>query len=64
MAELKPCPFCGEKENIKVGEVPIGNYANLFYKVTCRTCGASSGLDRDKETIIKAWNRRAYEHTD
>ena len=59
MSELKPCPFCGEKENIKVVDTPIGNYANLFFKVVCRACGASSVLDKDRETTIAAWNRRA-----
>lgn len=61
MAELKPCPFCGEK-NI---EVFIHEYHgwpsySRTYKVICFSCSAQ--LYRgSKEEVIAAWNRRAGE---
>ena len=61
MSELKPCPFCGEKdvrivEHTKIGEiyVPKGYYVNCL-------CGARFYSFSDKQKAIEAWNRRVSE---
>ena len=50
--ELKPCPFCGEKQRfIQKGVV--------YAWIMCGGCYAS-GPDRETlELAIKAWNERA-----
>lgn len=60
MSELKPCPFCGGKP-----EVALGQHHFNDAKITC-SCGVESGLyddteDKHKNTLaaVKAWNTRA-----
>ena len=59
--ELKPCPFCGGRAYLFVGD---------GIRVFCVQCGASSKVLRDMQTanrvagnatksVIEAWNRRA-----
>ena len=65
MSELKPCPFCGNKE-IKlrhVYEYPYGNKLTLSsgYVISCNRCNLDMNI-ADKGTAIKAWNTR--EETD
>lgn len=51
--ELKPCPFCGEKEDLK---------ARNGYGVCCGNCGAVAGsLYKATDVQIKLWNTRAEE---
>ena len=61
MKELKPCPFCGEKENIDYG-LMTGTMRGLDY-VQCQKCGAQiTAVHRSKNIkieAIEAWNRRA-----
>lgn len=54
--ELKPCPFCGEAENIE-----YGIYAGIDY-VQCQNCGAEVRALHNCEWIAaeELWNRRAY----
>lgn len=51
--ELKPCPFCGNK-NIRIwgGE-------NTFPYVECSNCIASTASELTREEAIKNWNRRS-----
>jgi len=68
MAELKPCPFCGGKANIRYGH-DIDN--NITYAVVCESCG--TGIFRAKaeewewdaynspNEAAEEWNRRAGE---
>ena len=49
MAELEPCPFCGNKD-VKVGGWP------LEY-VSCK-CGAEGPKNSSKAIAILEWNRR------
>ena len=63
MPELKPCPFCGNK-NIKT----FDDITNGLYQVICSVvangCGAATGYHQDKKQAIEAWNRRTNNATD
>lgn len=71
MAELKPCPFCGQVKFLELDyiEHTAGNRPNGYRyvgKVTCVLCGVhilSSGFHDSTESAyygaIRAWNRRA-----
>lgn len=54
MADLKSCPFCGEKERLH----HVENITGLHY-IECEKCGAApSRLGAfDYETAIRYWNR-------
>lgn len=59
--DLKPCPFCGKKAEIK--NVYHSGAINL-YKVICptpRCYGSGGNAFVDQESAIKAWNRRKGE---
>lgn len=57
---LKPCPFCGN-------EYPLLGYEHMIdvVKICCPHCQIEFlpeiifGYQKDKEKLIKAWNRRA-----
>ncbi len=50
---LKPCPFCGNRLDIKLWSNKV------FWHVYCSTCRASSNqLIQDRDTAVAAWNRR------
>lgn len=64
MKEIKRCPFCGERANIF-----ISNNDNIFipmeemkkenyHSVRCVSCFCGTGLYRDLNRAIEAWNRR------
>lgn len=62
MAELKPCPFCGGKAELKKRE--YGDNTGFAY-VLCKDCGNKT-QEFDKsldlcavDEAIKSWNRRA-----
>ena len=59
MAELKPCPFCGEKDLIDYGI--MGGTMEGFDYVQCENCGAEIHSIHNGKYIeaIEAWNRRA-----
>ena len=52
MDELKPCPFCGDETAMRLF------YYNLFIRVKCDECGASSGYRKTEEEARQAWNMR------
>lgn len=54
--ELRPCPFCGEKERIDL----ISNYFGIIdkYCVHCMNCGSRVSSLTSKKDSIKSWNRR------
>jgi Lar family restriction alleviation protein len=60
MIELKPCPFCGESEQLDCG-IYNGTLRGVDY-VQCQNCGAEiNALHINGKTITAAdaWNRRA-----
>ena len=56
--ELKPCPFCGESEDIDYG-IMSGTMKGFDY-VQCQNCGAEINSVHNGEYIeaIEKWNRR------
>ena len=60
MSDLKPCPFCGAKEDDE--DQPLGVWwIDDEWKVVCDRCGANTGWfnRQEREEAIEAWNRRA-----
>ena len=64
MAELKPCPFCGNAD-IKDRCKRQGNWRKVY--IQCRKCNARSGvidgyINEDYQTLkdeaARLWNRR------
>ncbi|MBC2768598.1 Lar family restriction alleviation protein [Pusillimonas minor] len=60
--ELKPCPFCGENENLIVQHCE-GTINHPAYRVCCDNCGTSNGYT-DKANHVENWNRRAPDRTE
>jgi Lar family restriction alleviation protein len=65
MAELKPCPFCGNKRVSVVVDnaaYSLGLTEDANFQITCSVtnfgCGASSGWHDTKDKAIEAWKRR------
>ena len=58
MVNLKPCPFCGAKENLL--DLDQSRWNRFF---VCTTCGARGPLSAwsDPDHAAKLWNRRAGE---
>ena len=57
MTDLKPCPFCGGKPQIKYNYVA---QKKKQWAVQCR-CGARFFFTDRQYKAIEAWNRRAGE---
>ena len=50
MSELKPCPFCGEKENIEIKK------DEHRFNLRCNNCGATAhGMYDCDELIWEVW---------
>lgn len=49
--DLKPCPFCGEKEDIRVTNWGL-------WRFWCAKCLAKSCDKLSEKEAIEAWNRR------
>lgn len=54
--ELKPCPFCGEKDNIEV----FVKYDDCF--IACTKCCANGPYKHTEEEAVEAWNTRYQEN--
>lgn len=59
MDELKPCPFCGSKAELKRWWTGLGisRYTNRV-QCTNKKCRCNSGDWKIKPKAIAAWNRR------
>lgn len=51
--ELKPCPFCGDNQQLNYVEL-----SNGLHYIECARCGAAPHRlgARDRETAVKYWN--------
>ncbi len=61
MAELKPCPFCGETR-VYIERVVAYTPTGYGYSVRCGNipyCGAIQRLFYTEEEATEAWDRRA-----
>lgn len=58
MEELKPCPFCGEKDNLRVYTTQHDYGFPETYSAGCKHCGASTKEYAKPEHAIDAWNSR------
>ena len=62
MSELKPCPFCGNKEDLDFRFVYATKFTKPFLFVACNKCGAmmvDTNLEHCLNDVKRAWNRRA-----
>ena len=62
MSELKPCPFCGDTDDIVVERKDCYECELDYYVVKCDGCGLQLGFGLEfesEEEAIAAWNRRA-----
>lgn len=57
MADLLPCPFCGEKYYL-ISEHMEGTSIHPAFRIRCDNCGASSAYTDKNYT--QAWNTRAH----
>lgn len=74
MDELKPCPFCGWKAEVKICDGSGSFYTDIVEKafsvtkkgrqmthclVRCERCGVRTEAHLTRRGAFKAWNRRA-----
>ena len=54
--DLKPCPFCGDKEP------GVSNLANLntIFRVGCYECESLGPTRKTEQEAIEAWNNRLF----
>ena len=55
--KVKPCPFCGESENIVLEEYE--HTSGKRWKIYCCNCmsGIDRGYDQSPHGLIDAWNK-------
>ena len=67
MTDLKPCPFCGGKAEIREKRVHVADWFGkdyrVMYRVACKKCkantgGYAAGIEGKEWTAIERWNRR------
>lgn len=64
---LKPCPFCGNKDQLRIlFEECLSQHINYYkWKVKCSNCGGmKEQVINDLENIILSWNKRVSEKDD
>lgn len=57
MAELKPCPFCGNKPEIQTGYEFETRMTKV--RIACAKCGTYGQSAYSTSGAFEAWNRRA-----
>lgn len=63
MEELKPCPFCGGLESLRIKIYPNKDTFEIEqYAIVCDHvhggCGSESGHYKTAENAVKFWNQR------
>lgn len=72
MAELKPCPFCGEKPDNYIKTISGISQTKIVMYIICRKCEIKKSTDIQEgvpferlieahEKLIKDWNTRVGE---
>jgi Lar family restriction alleviation protein len=57
--KLKPCPFCGNKEQSMFS---IYRFYNVkFRRINCDICGSNGAIGKNIKEAIAAWNKRVKE---
>lgn len=72
MQNLKPCPFCGKNDLLRIKAIKHDHRSTFPYigVVTCLNCfsrimshGFSETPEKAKKEAVIAWNRRAYKES-
>jgi Lar family restriction alleviation protein len=60
MIPLKPCPFCGQRDQLAVGQKTddVGTLVDVFY-LSCAACGAEGPAADSADQAAELWNGRA-----
>lgn len=60
MENLKPCPFCGAKDELEIWDLGGDKWGNIkeLWIVHCANCGCNMDWLDSKKEAIEAWNRR------
>jgi Lar family restriction alleviation protein len=58
--KLKPCPFCGGQAVLHKAERESFLMAKTIFlsQISCASCGVNTGVFKEEDNAIKAWNRR------
>lgn len=59
MCEMKPCPFCGQREVAVIKRHDAEHPFTLYSLVQCASCLAEGPLALDADEAVEMWNRRA-----
>ena len=51
MSELKPCPFCGGKAEVRM-------FTSTLIFVQCKSCLSGTSAFSSEHEAVKVWNRR------
>ena len=58
--KLKPCPFCGELEDLQWQEGDDeSNYTGGYVWVNCPVCDCNGPKGETQRETVELWNRRA-----
>ena len=60
MNELKPCPFCGDTQNLHIDA--YRDSGEWWHYVECTECIMTGPVGKTKQQAVDAWNDRK-EHT-
>lgn len=56
--ELKPCPFCGNSEDLTVTRI---NNSTGYRRIECKKCDYNRYIYGTKQDAIRKWNTRPAE---
>lgn len=58
--EIKPCPFCGETEELYFEEY-LRTGVGKRWRIVCASCmaGIDRGYDQNPGSLLDAWNQRS-----